>query len=69
MVKPQCSACGKPFSPEERLLIAIFGAEALCKDCYEKQNASKCVVCGAVTVLYLNGKPRCKEHMWSAGAD
>lgn len=53
----KCSACGNDFTPEDKLLVAIFGKDlqkALCIPCNEKDDEEPSIT--------VNGKPL-SEHL------
>jgi len=64
VVKNVCKKCGNALTAESRLLAAIFGDDVdVCSACLEKERANKCVDCGKITSLSMNGMPLCAEHM------
>jgi len=67
-----CSKCGKPynptvFTPEERLLQAIFG-EHLCPHCMTYRDSAICTHCGkeVLAATFFEGEPyhsKCLSEM------
>lgn len=59
----RCESCGRPATPEDRLLAAIFGHRVLCPDCMKTETMDRCCVCGYPTLLLVDGRPYCREHI------